>query len=180
MSLKEEIILNINIKNTKKKLFIINELINKKNNKFSVYFDYYKNYNFPLPLFFDKEKYISKQNILILALKINDIFVSTITCDIFITHMTISSKTSYDYMNCKYNLLLRTIIILLCNTIIISNKNIKTIRSYIINKISEKTMIKHFDAKYSKNDKDILEIICDNNMINKALIKLNDLLNIYL
>ena len=178
MSLKQEKISIIDIKNTKKKLFFINKLIQSKtNNKLSVHFDFYKNYYLPLPLFFNEYKYLSKNNILILALKLNDEFVSTITCDVFITHITISSKTSNMYLNCKYNLILRSIIILLCNSIKVSNKYIYTIRSYIINTISEKSMIKHFNAKYSETDKDILEIICNENTINNSFEKLNYLLD---
>ena len=120
---------SINIKKTQNKLIKINSILNSKiNNRMEITFDYYKNYSEELPLYWNKSRYITNSNIVILGLKYDYEYVSTISCDIYPTHITISSKTHELFLNRKYNLLLRTIII--------SNKNIKTIRSYNINKIS--------------------------------------------
>ena len=172
---------NIDITNTRKKLLDLNKLINSKtNNRIRVdfdYIDYYKTYSSEIPLYFDECRYNSRKNILILALKLDNKYVSTISCDIFTTHITISSKTHNSYTNRYFNLLLRTVIILLCNSIKICNKKITKIRSYILNPISENTLIKHFNAIYDKNDKEILEIVCDKNTMDNAYVKLLHILD---
>ena len=168
----------IDIKKTQKKLFFLNNIImSKTNNRLLLQLDYYKNYYSQLPLYFKESKYISKDNILILALQLDKKYISTITCEIYSTHITISSKTHEDYINRKYNLLLRTIIILLCSSIKILGVNIYKIKSYVINPISELTLIKHFNAKYCKNDKYILEITCDKYIMDNMFEKLNKIID---
>ena len=41
------------------------------------------------------------------------------------------------------------------------------------------TLLKYFNAKYCKKDKDILQIICDKNQINKAFEIFNQIILLY-
>ena len=176
--------IKIGIIKAQKKLKKINEILKlKTNNSMIVEFDYYNNFSDNVPLFWGKPTYLERSNIAILALKLNSEYVSTIIFDVFQNHITISSKTHDLYINRKFNLLLRTIMVYICTSIqiIISDKyfNTNKIYSYIFNPISELTLIKHFNAKVSKKDKDILIIICDRNQINKSFEKFNQIVNSY-
>ena len=184
MSKLTELSYSINLKKTQSKLLQINSILKlKMNNRMKITFDYYKNYFEELPLYWSIQRYITNSNILILGLKLDDEYVSTISCDIYPTHITISSKTHELFLNRKYNLLLRTIIVYICDSIQIvytnTNTNINKIHSYILNPISEFTLLKYFNAKYCKKDKDILQIICDKNKINKAFEIFNQIISNY-
>jgi len=147
---------------------------NKINKSIKIKLDTYENMKNELndkSLYYHSNYYKTKTTILILSLFCNSICASTITCDVFETHISISSKTNDAYIGRKYNLLLRSMLIIICNLIKINNKKSNTLKSYAINPISEQSLQKYFNVTKSKEEY-IYEVICGKQNKKKA----NDLL----
>lgn len=110
--------------------------------------------------------YNSRDDVLILCLYYNNICVSSITCTCNEESISISSKTNILYTGKKYNILLRTILILIVNLIKINNKKCNKLKSYAINPISEESLKKYFII--DKKDEYMYEIICGKQNKKKA------------
>ena len=84
-------------------------------------------------LFYDDSYYNHKNNVLVLALIRDGVCVSTITCNIRDSCISISSKTRVDHTGNKYNLLLHAILITICWSIRENEQRVSMIKSHAIN-----------------------------------------------
>lgn len=119
--------------------------------KIKIKFDYLKNLDNleVIPVNLNKSD-------LFLALYVGDINISTIQCTFKKKFMYISSKTHENYLNKKYNLLLRCIIILILP---VHTK----IRSFAINEYSEICLKKYFNVTPVKNESCTFELKVSDN-----------------
>ena len=117
-------------------------------------------------LFYDESYYNHKNNLLVLALIREGVCVSTITCNIRDSCISISSKTRSEHTGNKYNLLLRSILIMICWSIRYNEQRVSMIKSYAINVASETMLRKYFDV-IAKPDY-VFHIVCDANNTKKA------------
>ncbi len=81
---------------------------------------------------------------LYLCLSYNNECISFIICDIDKDNLTIEIKTLDNHKNKKYNLLLNSILVLICDKF-----RIKTIFAYAISPITIYMLVRHFDTTYS-------------------------------
>ena len=126
-------------------------------------------------LFYDDSYYNHKNNLLILALIRDGMCVSTITCNIRHSCISISSKTHPDHTGKKYNLLLRSTLIILGGLIRENDMRVSTIKSFAVNVASEASLSKYFDV-IAKPDY-VFHLACDANNKTKAKTLFGNLVN---
>jgi len=117
-------------------------------------------------LFYDDSYYNHKNNLLVLVLIRDGMCVSTITCNIRDSCISISSKTKSEHTGNKYNLLLHAILITICWSIRENEQRVSMIKSHAINVASEALLRKYFDV-IAKPDY-VFHIVCDANNTKKA------------
>ena len=117
-------------------------------------------------LFYDKSYYNLKNNLLILVLICDDVCVSTITCNIRDSFISISSKTHPLHVGKKYNLLLRSTLIMLGGLIRENDKRVSMIKSFATNVASEASLTKYFDVVHLPDY--VFHLTCDANNKKKA------------
>jgi len=126
-------------------------------------------------LFYDDSYYNHKNNLLILLLTRADVCVSSITCNIRDLCCSISSKTHPDHTGKKYNLLLRSTLIILGGLIRENDMRVSTIKSFAVNVASEASLTKYFDV-IAKPDY-VFHLACDTNNKTKAKTLFGNLVN---
>jgi len=135
---------NLNLKDAQKKLTELNDSLQEKCSNLSLYLDYvYKHKtDSTLELYDDLDtKYSVGLYLLVLCLYYDNHCISSITIKIDGGELFIDSRTHEPYQNKKYNILLRSIIIILSKHI---SKDIKYIISNAINQGSAYMMMQYF------------------------------------
>jgi hypothetical protein len=138
---------NLNLNDAQKKLIELNNSLQAKCSNLSLYLDYVYNHktDSTLELYEDlNKKYSVGPYLLVLCLYNDNHCISSITIKIDGIELFIDSRTHTDYERRKYNILLRSIIIILSEHI---SKDIKYIISYAINQGSAYMMMKYFGGK---------------------------------
>jgi len=89
--------------------------------------------------------------------------VSSITCDVNEYCIKIASKTKKEHEGKKYNLMLRSVLVLISNLLKNNktNKNCMMIKTYAINIVTEISIKKYFNVVSSKNENYAFTITCD-------------------
>ena len=124
-------------------------------------------------LFYPEAYYKHKNNILILSLWKEDVCVSTITCNIRNSIASIYSKTHAAHTGKKYNLLLRSVIVMICGLIRENDKLISVVKSFSLNPVSEYAIKKYFDVVELK-DYD-LQMVCDKTSKHNSKVLFDDI-----
>jgi hypothetical protein len=138
---------NLKLKDAQKKLSELNDSLQTKCSNLSLHLDYVYNHktDSTLELYDDlKKKYSVGPYLLVLCLYNDNHCISSITIKIDGKELYIDSKTHTDYEGRKYNILLRSIIIILSKHI---SKDIKYIISLAINQGSAYMMMQYFGGK---------------------------------
>jgi hypothetical protein len=138
---------NLNLNDAKEKLSELNKSLQTKCSNLSLYLDYVYNHktDSTLELYDDlKKKYSVGPYLLVLCLYNDNHCISSITIKIDGIELFIDSRTHQPYQDKKYNILLRSIIIILSKDI---SKDIKYIISFAINQGSAYMMMHYFGGK---------------------------------
>jgi len=145
---------NLNLNDAEKKLIELNKSLQEKCSNLSLYLDYVYNHktDSTLELYEDlKKEYSVGPYLLVLCLYYDNHCISSITIKIDGRELVIYSRTHTDYERRKYNILLRSIIIILSEHI---SKDIKYIISNAINQGSVYMMMQYFGGKLYYNPYD--------------------------
>ena len=137
----------MNLNDAQQKLIELNKSLQEKCSNLSLYLDYVYNHktDSTLELYKDlNKKYSVGPYLLVLCLYNDNHCISSITIKIDGTELFIDSRTHISYQNKKYNILLRSIIIILSKHI---SKDIKYIISNAINQGSAYMMMQYFGGK---------------------------------
>lgn len=124
-------------------------------------------------LFYPEAYYMHKNNILILSLWNEDTCVSTITCNIRNSIASIHSKTHAAHTGKKYNLLLRSVVVMICGLIRENDKQISVVKSFSLNPVSEYTIKKYFDVVELKEYD--FQLVCVNTNKHKSKVLFDDI-----
>ena len=138
---------NLNLNKAKDKLSELNKSLQDKCSNLSLYLDYVYHHktDSTLELYDDlNTKYSVGLYLLVLCLYYDNHCISSITIKIDGRELFIDSRTHKPYENKKYNILLRSIIIILSEHI---SKDIKYIISFAINQGSAYMMMQYFGGK---------------------------------
>jgi hypothetical protein len=162
---------SLDIKSAQIRLYEFNSILKKNNSLFRLKFDKFsKLNNIHNCILNEHADYSNRSDVVFLCLYLEEQCVSSIMCVIHTNHMSISSKTHLLHLGKKYNLLLRSIIVLIGSLIRVDNIKLKSTRSFVINPISEKCLRKYFiidnvpkepndiEIKFNKNKKQATEL----------------------
>jgi len=124
--------------------------------------------------------HINSDNNILLELFVDEICVSNIKCvsktQKNINFILIHSNTPEEFRGKKYNLILRHVIVIICNHIKINENKIQEIHSFVLNIISENTIKKYFT--YTKTEDLSYVINCSKKNVKKSLELLYPLLGL--
>ena len=116
-------------------------------------------------LFYDESYYSKNDRIFILCLFHETDCVSTITCENTCEKtghiITVASKTHPDHNGRRYNLLLRSCLVLISNLICSNNYNPAIIKSFAVNSISEQSLRKYYDVIPSSREEYVFHLFCN-------------------
>ena len=144
---------NLNLNEAKKKLIELNESLQKKCSNLSLSLDYVYNHNdySTLDLYHSFNNPQSNGPYSLVLCLYNGEFhcLSSITIEINGEELSIDSRTNQYYEARKYNILLRSIIILISEYL---SKDIKYIKSFALNPSSAYILMQHFGGKLLEHD----------------------------
>jgi hypothetical protein len=143
---------NLNLDKAKTKLIELNAFLQQKCSNLSLYLDYVYNHKTDSTLELYEglsEEYSDGPYLLVLCLYNDNHCISSITITIDGIELGIDSRTHTDYERRKYNILLRSIIIIIAKYL---SSDITYIKSTAINPTSAYILMQHFGGTLFKDD----------------------------